>query len=202
EKNLFNNELFIQLEKLKPQYFDETDAKTKAALKRKIDGLINHLTNGKETFDFEIYFSEVFHTKGGFDVLIGNPPYIGEKGHKELFLEVKNGPLVRFYLGKMDYFYFFFHLALNIGRKNAQIAFITTNYYLTAFGAKKLREDFKSRSSIRHLTNLNELKIFESALGQHNIITILSKTKNEKIMAMNCLTRRRGFSNSEILQCV
>ena len=75
EKDLFNDELFIQLENLKLQFFNETDAIKKAPLKRKIDDLIHQLTNGKETFDFEIYFSEIINRKDGFDVAIGNPPW-------------------------------------------------------------------------------------------------------------------------------
>src|SRR5258708_4209402 len=61
EKTLFNEKCFQQLDKLKPLYFDESDSTKKASLRRQIDDLIHELTNGKETFDFEIYFSEVFH---------------------------------------------------------------------------------------------------------------------------------------------
>src|ERR1035437_2019993 len=75
EKNLFNAELFKRLEELKPKYFDATDRKQKEKFKHEIDGLIHELTNGKEAFDFEIYFSEIFHHKKGFDVAIANPPY-------------------------------------------------------------------------------------------------------------------------------
>lgn len=75
EKNLFNVVLFEELENLKPQFFNETDRRTKGKLKQKIDGLIHTLTNGKDTFDFEIYFSEIFHQSGGFDIIIANPPY-------------------------------------------------------------------------------------------------------------------------------
>jgi type I restriction-modification system DNA methylase subunit len=202
EKNLFNNELFIQLEKFKPQYFDETDAKKKAALKQKIDNLINQLTNGKKIFDFEIYFSEVFHRRGGFDVMLANPPYVGEKGHKEIFDQVHRGVLKRFYQGQMDLFYFFIHLALNLGRQNASIAFITTNYYPTATGARNLRRDLKERATIKHLINFGELKIFESALGQHNMITVLSKSHNEVDIANNCYTKRKAVATSAVLQCV
>src|SRR5439155_6986538 len=80
EKTLFNERLFHQLEKLKPLYFDESDTAKKQALRRQIDALIRELTNGEEIFDFEIYFSEVFHGKGGFDVVIQNPPYVQIKG--------------------------------------------------------------------------------------------------------------------------
>jgi len=44
-------------------------------LNQEIDALIHELTDGKESFDFEIYFSEVFHKSKGFDVVIMNPPY-------------------------------------------------------------------------------------------------------------------------------
>jgi len=137
---------------------------------------------------------------GGFDVVIANPPYLGEKGHKEMFREIKKGSLGIFYLRKMDLFYFFFHLALNIGKQKSNIAFITTNYYPTAMGAKKLRQDFKKRAVINNLINFNELKIFKSALGQHNMITILEKSKNENAIAQTCITQRQGIATPEILQ--
>jgi len=75
EKNLFNQKLFTELEQLKPLYFNETNARKKQEYKNQIDELINQITNGRKDFDFEVYFSEVFHEKGGFDVVIANPPY-------------------------------------------------------------------------------------------------------------------------------
>ncbi len=76
EKNLFNNHLFSKLEKIKPLYFNETNPTKKQDYKKQIDELISQITNGHKEFDFEIYFSEVFHHKKGFDVVIANPPYI------------------------------------------------------------------------------------------------------------------------------
>lgn len=96
--------------------------------------------------------------------MIGNPPYIGEKGHKEIFRSIAQGNLGKYYQGKMDLFYFFFHLAIDIARTRAQIAFITTDYYVTAHGAIKLRNDIKNRTVVKQLIDFNDLKIFESAL--------------------------------------
>ena len=98
----------------------------------------------------------------------------------------------------MDLFYFFFHLALNIGKQNSIIAFITTNYYPTATGAKKLRQDLKMRAIIKELINFNELKIF-NGLGEHNMITILQKGNDEDAIAKTCITERRGEAKPEIL---
>jgi len=69
EPDLFNNDLFKKLEELKPLYFNETDPTKKQECKKQIDALIKEITNNNETFDFEVYFSEVFHEKGGFDVV-------------------------------------------------------------------------------------------------------------------------------------
>lgn len=144
----------------------------------------------------------MFGVKDGFDIIIANPPYIGEKKHKEIFREVKVGTLKEYYQGKMDLFYFFFHLALNIGKSNSQVAFITTNYYPTASGATKLRTDFKERSIIRQLINFNELKIFESALGQHNMVTVLSKGQDKNVNVQTCITQRTGLATNTILQSI
>lgn len=133
-----------------------------------------------------------------FNVVIANPPYIGESGHKDLFRKTKEGALGHFYIGKMDYFYFFFHLALNLVSACGEVAFITTNYYLTATGARKLRADFKQRATIRRFVNFNELTIFETAQGQHNMITLLTKGKASE-NAHTCIVNRTGSVSSDIL---
>jgi len=204
EPDLDSLPAFARLEKLKPLHFDETNPGKKQDYRREIDTLIARLTRNKKVFDFHIYFSEIFHSKDGkhgFDVVIANPPYIGESGHKELFRKTKEGPLAEFYLGKMDYFYFFFHLALNLAGPHGEIAFITTNYYLTATGARKLRADFKRRALIRRLINFNELRIFESALGQHNIVTMLRKGAGDGPV-QTCVTNRTGQANPQVLSCI
>lgn len=142
---------------------------------------------------WQIDFARIFREKGGFDIVIGNPPYVGEKGNKELFRPIAATDFGHsFYYGKMDLFYFFFHKAIDLGGQDAEISFITTNYYPTAFGGKILREDFKKRTQIRKLINFNELKIFESALGQHNMITLLTKDKTKDVVAQNCICKAKG----------
>ncbi len=151
---------------------------------------------------WQVEFAKVFKEKGGFDIVIGNPPYIGEKGNKEIFRPVAATEFGnRFYYGKMDFFYFFFHKALDIGNSSAEVAMITTNYYPTAFGGKLLRKDFKDRVDVRRLINFNELKIFESALGQHNMITMITKAKTG-IKAENCICKVSAVADSQLLNTV
>lgn len=149
---------------------------------------------------WQLDFARVFREKGGFDIVIGNPPYVGEKGNKELFRPIAGTRFgEKYYYGKMDLFYFFYHKAIDIGNADAEILFITTNYYPTAFGGKRLRLDFKERTRIRRMINFNELRIFESALGQHNMITMLTK-KTESISAQNCFCKMTGVADADLLK--
>jgi adenine-specific DNA-methyltransferase len=138
------------------------------------------------------------HARDGFDIVIGNPPYIGEKGNREKFRPMKETPLGKeFYKGKMDYFYFFFHAGINYLKDGGVLGYITTNYYITADGAKTLREDFSERTDITKLINFNELKVFESALGQHNLITLLRKA-NDNPKVFSAITSRTGIATPDI----
>lgn len=156
----------------------------------------------RDFFPWGLYFAEVFNEKGGFDIVLGNPPYIGESGHKELFLAVKKANLKKYHLGKMDFFYFFFHLAIDLCNNSGIMAFISTNYYLTATGAYKLRKDLQTRTTIQKLINFNELKIFESALGQHNLISIFTKGVSLEIEAESYLTKKRGHILPDTLSSI
>ncbi|MCB8759067.1 Eco57I restriction-modification methylase domain-containing protein [Planktothrix agardhii] len=152
-------------------------------------------------FDWKLDFPEVMNEqvveKVGFDIVIGNPPYIGEKGNKEKFRDVRATNLDSYYLKKMDYFYFFFHQVLNISNKDGVISFITTNYYVTATGATKLRHDLKNRSSIYKLINFGESKVFPSALGQHNLITFLSKKNFFDLSKVIYVNKNRLIDSNE-----
>lgn len=181
------------------EYFKEKDSQNKKLLKKEIEELENSLirftleTNGqiskleeiekgrrerrKPYFLWKLEFAKVFKENNGFDIVIGNPPYVGEKGNKEIFRRIIDTSFgKKYYQSKYDLFYFFFHLGINLMKDNGILAFITTNYYLTADGAFNLRKDIKERTNILNLINFNEIKIFETAKGQHNLITILEKS--------------------------
>ena len=191
--SIFDNMLDVyrlDLRKMLAKYYDCTDHHEKISLRKQIIDNVKQqlreqsinvdfgdldLSGNNQFFLWHTWFYDVF-SQGGFDIVIANPPYIGEKGHKEIFQPVKlDAYLGKFYLGKMDYFYFFFHFAFNVLKEKGIGTFITTNYYLTALGAKKLRQDIKERMNIEILLNLGELKLFENAPGQHNMISSFSK---------------------------
>lgn len=136
----------------------------------------------KPYFLWELEFNKIFQEKGGFDIVIGNPPYIGEKGNKEIFHQIKVTQFgKKYYQRHMDYFYFFIALGVNLLKKNGYLCFITTNYWVTASGAQKyLRPFLKNNTNIIRYINFGEYKIFDSAMGQHNCIFLLEKNTGDK----------------------
>jgi hypothetical protein len=193
EETLFNQEAFRKLEALKPEYFDATDPRTKSTLKEQIDYLIQELTHGKAVFDFEIFFSEVVHKHGGFHVVFGNPPYVGQSGNKDIFREVLKTSFGKSYhQRRMDYFYFFFHRGLLLARPTGIVNFITTNYYLTATYADKVRQHMKESAVVSAVINFEKVKLFQSAQGQHNAITTLLKKGHDSDFEAEVAVTKKG----------
>jgi adenine-specific DNA-methyltransferase len=205
--NLLNQGKLFELDSKQKKKQKENQVKLEAditILAKEIEEIKNNVIY-KSAFEWRFEFPEVLNNNGefeGFDAIIGNPPYIGEKGHKEVFRIIRQGNLSNFYQRKMDIFYFFFHLGLQLLKENGKLAYITTNYYLTSDGGENLRTDFKNSATVNGLINLNELRIFESAKGQHNLITFLTKGVNNSALAHNLVTSETGDCNQELFDKV
>ena len=183
EKTLFNHEQFRRLEELKPRYFDATDRKQKEKFKHEIDDLIHKLTSGKKAFDFEIYFSEVFHNKKGFDIILANPPYVGQKGNKDLFQRLKKHSSWRaFYERKQDLYYYFLVRGISLLSETGNLTYIIPPYFLTAAGAGNLKNYIKNNATISKILNLSEkVKVFFEA-SINNIVIFIDKKKTGKLI--------------------
>lgn len=121
----------------------------------------------------------------GVDLVLGNPPYLGEKNHKDIFQKLRATPFgARFYEGRMDYFYYFIYRGLEALRPGGQLCFITTNYFATADGAKNLRKHLAETARFNLLINFNDCAMFKDALGQHNIVFNIEKGVEQE---ENCL---------------
>jgi hypothetical protein len=176
EKNLFNEEYFKQLEALKPKFFDESDREKKARFKQQIEDLIHQLTQGREVFDFEIYFSEVFHAKGGFDVVVGNPPYVRQEEIKNLKPLLK--PRYECFTGTADLFTYFYERGIKLLHSGGQFAFITSNkWYRSGYG-EKLRGWLAKHTRIHELIDFGDAPVFE-AIAYPTIVRLERVAQNQ-----------------------
>lgn len=133
-----------------------------------------------------------------FDVVMGNPPYLGEKSHKGIFQALRAQPFgSRYYEGRMDYFYYFIYKALELLKPDGMLCYITTNYFTTADGAKKLRDHLRAQGSFISVVNFNDAILFKDAMGQHNAAYIYQKHGSPKVVSL--FYPKRRTSSLEVL---
>jgi hypothetical protein len=131
---------------------------------------------GGKAFNWQKEFPEVF-ANGGFDVVIGNPPYIKEYTNKSAFDGLHNHPC---YQGKMDLWYFFGWLGLEIVKPEiGLIGFIAPNNWITNSGASVFRNIVLQKGKIIEYVDFGDFKVFDSA-GIQTMIYIMANSKNNK----------------------
>jgi hypothetical protein len=207
QHDLFNDAQFKKLEALKTAYFDETNPQEKLAQRAQIDALIAELTGGHRQFDMQIYFSEVFHHNGGFDVVIGNPPYL-ESRSAEFLDEVKDLLQVsvkarwqidaKFITRGADLLIYFFETAIFNIHKQGQVVFITQNSWLdTEYGSKF--QHFLIKHTFVEAIIDSDYKYFDQEDGP-NINTVISifrgkEPLNQQITFARFKDRYRNISS-------
>ena len=145
-----------------------------------IENEMREMTRGnmeRNFFPWKLYFADVFRENGGFDVVIANPPYLKERDNKKVFEIVNNSDLgKKYHQGKMDYWYYFLHMAIDIIRREGTISYITSRYWLNSSGAKKLISRVKENLSFIDFIDIGKLKVFSEVAGQH-MVAVYAKNK-------------------------
>lgn len=167
--------------KKQAEYFNERNSGKKKELKREIEGLENFLIettlrlNGNEKkleeikkgrkerrkpyFLWKLEFAKVFRENGGFDIVIGNPPYGAKFSKEEKKLLAKNFPTVPDY----ESYYYFIELSLNLLKSNGILAYINPNMFMANNFARDFRKTLLTFFKIIKVDDLSNINVFESA---------------------------------------
>ena len=143
----------------------------------------------KVNFKFENFLGSDINEK--FDLIIGNPPYLGQNYNAEIFQDyVKKYPICKkYFIGNMDLFYYFIHICIEKLNFGGFLSFITTNYWITKSkktGIKLLKPHILDECFLLQYIDLSNLKLFRGAEGQHNCIIVLQKKiEREKSQKIN-----------------
>lgn len=132
----------------------------------------------KHLYPFE-YWDNLHKIKlrGGFDVIVGNPPYVKEYTSKETFNNVKIGKLKKYFQGKMDLWYFFLCYGIDLLKQDGYLGYIVPNNWVSNTGASILRNKILEHSKIEALIDFEDYMVFENASIQTMII-LLSKNNS------------------------
>lgn len=118
----------------------------------------------------------MFGVAGGFDIVIGNPPFISHDRIPNSY--VLKGIYPTLWTAFSDMYCYFFGMGVNVLATNGVLAYITSNSYLKAEYGKSLR-NLLGKNTLRNLINTESSQIFSSAIV-NSVITIVSKGDTEK----------------------
>ena len=125
-----------------------------------------------KAFDWQTAFPEVF-AQGGFDVVVGNPPYIRQewlapyKPHWQMAFKTFDGA--------SDIFTYFFERGLQVLRDGGRLAFITSGSWVRGNFGSPLRKYLAETAAIESMVDFGEFQPFAEAEMIRPSITILHK---------------------------
>ena len=158
-------------------YFTEKDHDKRRTMRRDIQQKIQQQINAQhfsvdisdikdiaatdQFFLWHTWFSDVFEENGGFDIVIGNPPYVEAKKLKHIASTLR--PLFNVYSGTADLSIYFVEHGLNLLSDNGILSYITTNKFFNTGYGKPLRKMIVS-NEINKMINFEQVEVFEGVL--------------------------------------
>jgi len=163
------------------------EEETRETRKRILPNMKDNIKNGNSlisdsSFDKAFNWNAQFPTirEGGFDIVIGNPPYVdyskikGTKYFNKNYESSKvNGNIVKYNL-----FQLFIEKSIGLLKDGGMFGFINPNTYLSTENAFSLRKLILEKTSLKKIVDVSHLKVFKDA-STYPVITIFKKGKEK-----------------------
>jgi hypothetical protein len=182
DKHILNNNIFgvdlneesVQITKLSLWLKTANKSKELTTLDKNIkcgNSLIDDpVIAGEKAFNWKEEFKEIFND-GGFDVIVGNPPYVRVQHLKYSEIDwYKANKETAF--KRVDISILFFELAIKILKNKGIVSYISSNQFTTAEYGRAIREFLLNKAKIREILDLGDLKVFSDALTYVSIFTL------------------------------
>ena len=151
---------------------------------------------GEKAFDWQKQFPKVFE-KGGFDVVIGNPPYVFAR---EKVSEEDKAYYSQVYESakyQVNTYIIFMEQSLLLAKKDGIIGLIVPNSWLMTYSGEALRKIFIERASLDKIVNLYG-KSFEDA-NVETVISIMKKSVADANHTIEILITNEKSSSFDFL---
>ena len=137
------------------------------------------LSANSQFFLWHTWFHDVFSrpSKEGFDIVIGNPPYVEAKKLKYIASTLKE--IFSIYSGTADLSIYFNELGLSLLAEKGIISYITTNKFFNTGYGEKVRKQLSSQH-INIILNFEQVEVFEDVLVSSVIFNVSKKNKMKK----------------------
>ncbi|MBU5690349.1 MAG: N-6 DNA methylase, partial [Candidatus Aenigmarchaeota archaeon] len=154
----------------------------------------DHNVAGDKAFKWEEEFKEIMD-EGGFDVVIGNPPYftMQSTGIKIQSYFSSSSRWKDVYRGQSDILYYFIIQGLRLLKNGGFLGFITSRYWLENKWSDKLREFILNNTKITKIIDFRDFYIFSDA-NIHTCIIIIQK-ENNNLKRINNQIKYKNLKN-------
>ena len=158
------------------------------------------IINKYKIFHWFNEFPQVFRMPEitGFDIIIGNPPYIGYRYLGDLTKRILKHLYPKIYTGLNDYYYYFIWRAKQLLAPKGNCALILARYFLEARYAHKLRSQLFKSKCIDILIDFREFKIFPRGINSV-ILFMRNSFKSTKKIPVYILKNHK-ISSQSVLQ--
>ena len=136
---------------------------------------------GDDAFKWEEKFKQIMD-EGGFDVVVGNPPYFNLQTIKDESQNNHFKSRYKSYRGKADVLYLFIEKINSLLKKDGYLGFIVASYFLKSHYADKLREFILQNYEIIKIVDFGSTKIFGDANVDTCILILRKSNKKEKFL--------------------
>lgn len=137
---------------------------------------------------FNIFYKDFlidFEIDQRFDIIIGNPPYIGHKNIGQQYREALKKTYTDVFYDKSDISYCFFKAGQKFLSEKGKICFITSRYFLEAKYADRLRNYIKNNYNLLKIIDYNGQKVFKNVNISPMIILMENITNNTEFVEVN-----------------
>ena len=196
EKNRLQKRVFQLLK----AYYSCSDHDRKVKLQQEISDTINkqleaqaydpailsilktiNLAENNKFFLWHTWFSDVFNRdddKNGFDIVIGNPPYIQLQNNGGELAKLYEDCRFQTFAKTGDIYCLFYEKGWQLLCQQGHLCFITSNKWMRAGYGEKTRGFFAKHTNPKYLIDFAGVKIFDNATVDTNIL-IFGKEQNE-----------------------
>ena len=123
------------------------------------------------------WFYDVF-SQGGFDIVIGNPPYIQLQANKGILADLYTGKNYKTFVRTGDIYSLFYEQGWNILKNCGILCFITSNKWMRAGYGENTRDFFAKYTNPEILIDFSGVDIFEAATVVTNIL-LFTRSNNK-----------------------
>ena len=214
----FDESIGILIEKLiemQSKLYDEKDHVAKDSLKNQIQDIYNkivvdQLKRNPRVIDayyqaiqqpskpfvlWQLYFPKVFKDNGGFDIVIGNPPYVDSEEMTRSMPELREtyARLFKCAKGNWDLFVLFIEMGYRLIRKDGVISFIVPNKLVSAPYTIAIRK-LLATCSVQEMRDYSNVNVFKSA-AVYPVVFRIRASKDKIPVTMDVMEDIEHVSN-------